>query len=169
MDQFDYYIFQTNMVVEKINEEIEFYENCDYAEYQPIREYLEYLKNRLGKNKKGKNTYLDRNRRELKKMDLDKYKKDLDVLIFRKPWNKLKKFHQIMKIREYINGLEFGKKCEPERIEKNKNYILNKICNDIRNKKFDKSRIKYDPDKMAIVSISCLSYNKKTGLYEVEW
>ncbi|MEM3062149.1 MAG: hypothetical protein QW303_01195 [Nitrososphaerota archaeon] len=169
MDQFDYYTFQTNMVIEKINEEIEFYENCEYAEYQPIQEYLEYLKNRLGKNKVDRDSYFDRNKRELKKMDLDKYKKDLDVMVFRRPWNKLKEIHRIMKIREYVDGLKFGEKCEPEKVEENKKYILDEICNGIRNKKLGKNGISYDPNKMTIVSISCLRYDKKTGLYEVKW
>ena len=48
---FDYYNFQTNRAVLKITEEIEFYENHEFHNYPFIREYITYLKGRLGNSK----------------------------------------------------------------------------------------------------------------------
>lgn len=177
MSNFDYYTFQINIVIEKINEEIDFYTKSEYANHYPINEYIAYLKQRIGIDKLETTAMMQYdnagNRREIKKMNLDEYSKDLDILVYKKPWNKLKEFHKIVKIKEFINRLEYNNKKEvnKKQIEKNKKYIKDEICSGLKNKKFgkNKSTIEYDPEPMTITSVSSVWYNKKTGLYEIDW
>lgn len=175
VSNFDYYAFQKNFVINKINEEIEFLETVIYKDFAPIDEYLKYLKARIGIDRvEEKNvTYQDNTgvRREIKKMNMDEYSKDLDMIVYKRPWIKLKEFHKCIKIRQFIDGLEYGKKCKPKDVEKNKNYLKQEICDGLKNKKFGKNKAEviYDPENMVITSISCLDYNKKTGLYEIDW
>lgn len=176
MSNFDYYNFRIKNVIDKINKEIKFYENCEYAKIYPLNEYIEYLKSRLGMDKKNEVNAMTQydnmgNKREIKKMNLDEYTKDMDILVFSRPWNKLKIFHKMMKIKEYVNSLEYQKKVDEKKIIKNREYILKEISNGLNNKKFGKNKAEviYDPESRMILSISCLSYNKKTKLYEVDW
>lgn len=176
MSNFDYYNFQINTVVEKINEEIEFYEKCEFVSCYPISSYLEYLKKRIGLNNTQEPVAImhydnSGNKREIKKMNLDEYGKDMDMYVFKRQWNKLREYHKIMKIREYIDGLEYGKKAKEKHIAKNNKYLKDEICAGLRTKKFgkNKSEIVYDKEQMCIRSISSVYYNKKTGLYEIDW
>jgi hypothetical protein len=175
MSNFNHYDFRIKMVTDKINEEIAFYDNCDYHNILFIRNYLTYLKNRIGTNKMETTTmtHYDNfgNKKEIKKMNFDEYSKDIDSLMFNKPWTKLREFHKIMKIKEYINNLEYGKKPKEKDIIQNKKYLIEEICSGIKNKKFgkNKSEVIYDQENMTILSISSVDFNKKTGLYEVDW
>lgn len=175
MSNFNYYDYRIKMVTDKINEEIDFYENCDYHDVFIINDYLTYLKNRIGTNKIETTTitHYDNfgNRHEVKKMNMNEYNKDIDNIMFNKPWMKLREFHKIMKIKEYVNNLEYGKKVKEKDILKNKKYLIDEICSGLKNKKFckNKSEIIYDQKNMSILSISSVDYKKKTGLYEVDW
>lgn len=175
MSNFDYYNFQIKTVTDKINKEISFYESHEYAKVHPIREYLMYLKSRLGIDKIELTSVMhydgSGNKCEIRKMNLDEYTKDMDIMVFKKPWAKLREFHKIMKIKEFIDGLTFGKKTATKDIVKNKAYLKEEICSGLKNKKFGKNKCEvfYDQEKMAITSISCLDINKKIGLYEIDW
>lgn len=173
--QFDYYQFQRDMVIRKINEEIEFYQSTKYCTLEPFRSYLKYLRERIGLDKENHQIFCydhRGNRQEIRKMNMDEYARDLDILMFKKPWNKLKEFHKIMKIKEFINKwLPFDKRASFQQIEENIKYIEDEIIDGLKNKRFNKnkSEIEYDQERMRIISISCLSYDEKTGLYKVEW
>lgn len=175
MTNFDYHTFRIKNVSDKINKEISFYENSGYSEIYPINEYIQYLKSRLGIDKNEVTIIMQYdtkgNKRELKKMDINEYYKDMDILVFAKPWNKLKPIHKTMKIKEYINSLEYHKSAKSNQVAKNKEFLIKEICDGLTNKKFgkNKSEIVYDPKTMTILDISCLSYNKKTKLYEIDW
>lgn len=176
MTSFDYYNFRKKKVTEKINEEIEYYEDTEYAKVQPLCEYLLYLRNRIGIDQVEKTCvahYYDNsgNKMEIQKMNMDEYAKDMDIMVFRKPWNKLKEFHKIMKIKEYINNLEFGKKAKSKDITTNKEHLKTELCDGLKAKKFGKNKaeIVYDHENMNILSIDCLVYQKKTGLYQIDW
>ncbi len=176
MTFFDYYKFQTNIAIEKITEEINFYESCEYHGVLPVTERVIYLRNRLGLNKPNSSMVesFDRygNKFEVKKMNLDEYAKDMNSLVFNRPWNKLKEFHKIMKIDEYVDNLTYdSKKSSEEKINKNKQYIKDKIIEGLRTKKFTKNKsvIEYDQNKMIIKSISCLDHIKKKNSYEIDW
>lgn len=176
MSSFDYYNFQEKTARGKISEEINFYENCIYKDDTPVKDYIDYLKSRIGINSKQESLKIIRydnsgNKREIKKMNLDEYSKDMDVFVFKKPWNKLREFHKTMKIKEFIKGLKYKKKVKPELIEKNKSYLYHEIVNGIKEKKFGKNKTEviYDQDSMIIVSISCIYPNKKTNLYAIDW
>ena len=98
---------------------------AEYFNVHPVKEYLGYLKGRIGMDKVETITMMHYdnlgNKCEIKKMNLDEYAKDMDVFVFKRPWNKLREFHKIMKIKEFINNLEYGKKTKEKDIIKNKN------------------------------------------------
>lgn len=175
MNNFDYYNFRIKFVTEKINGEITFYEKCEYGKIYPVKDYLSYLKGRLGKDKYEMSTMTHYdgagNKCEIKKMILDEYTKDMDIFVYKRPWNKLREFHKNMKIKEFINDLKYDKKTKPKDVSKNREYLIKEICFGLKNKKFgkNKSEIIYDQEKMKIISISCLEFNKKIGLYEIDW
>ncbi|AGC02008.1 hypothetical protein H012_gp451 [Acanthamoeba polyphaga moumouvirus] len=172
MANFDYYNFRIQTVTQNIKREIDFYLNSEFANQPPLCDYIAYLKNRIGTDRlEMPKTYYDNNRLEMKKMNLDEYAKDMDIMVYKKPWNKLKDFHKIMKIKEYVNKLPFGKKINKEEKEKNMEYIKQEIINGLKNKKFgkNKSEIIYNPDNMEITSISCVYLNKKKGIYAIDW
>lgn len=175
MSNFDYYTFRIKNVTDKINEEISFYQSSEYANVHPLNTYLIYLKGRVGLNKQQETTLTQYdgsgNKREIKKMNLDEYAKDMDMMVFSKPWNKLREFHKIMKIKEFVDGLEFGRSASSKKIAENKEYLKEKIIAGLRGKKFGKNKaeIVYDVKELIITSISCLEYNKKTGLYAIDW
>jgi len=175
MSNFDYYNFRIKNNSDKINEEIIFYENCEYHNVYPVKEYLIYLKNRIGMDKIDNIPMMHYdgfgNKCEIKKMNLDEYTKDMDIFVFKKPWNKLREFHKFMKIKEFVDGLKYNKKVNQKEISKNRAYLKKEICLGLKNKKFGKHKyeIVYNQNTMIIESTDCLCCNKKTGLYEIDW
>ena len=175
MALFDYYTFQTNLAIERINEEINFFEQCDYNRVPLITDHIAYLKTRLGGNKYNSLTVTsfdkEGNKREIKKMNLDEYTKDMNTISFNRPWNKLREIHKIMKITEFADALKYKNNLSATKIEKNKLYVRDGIIEGLKMKKFlkNKSVIDYDCTKMMIISISSLVYNKKRHLYEINW
>lgn len=175
MTNFDYYNFRIKSVTNQILKEIQFYESSVYSKTCPMNDYLMYLKNRIGTDKIEKNTVIHYDKQgvacEFKKMNLNEYSKDMDLFVFQKEWKKLKEFHKIKKINEYVDALDYPKKLSVAKINKNKKYLTDEIIDGLKNKKFNKnkSEIEYDPEGMEITFISCVYYNKKTGLYEIEW
>lgn len=174
---FDYYNFRIDNLTTKINEEISFYEKYKYGGVYPVNEYVAYLKGRIGTDRVGQTlaTYSDNlgNRHEVKKMDLSEHMKDMDIYTFSKPWKNLKEIHKMMKIKEFIDSLEYKKKYnhDEKSIIKNKERLKKKVCLGLKEKKFlkNKSDIEYDQEKMKIQSISCLYLDKKSGLYKIDW
>lgn len=172
---FDYYKFRIKNGIEKVKEETTFYGNNNYSRVHPINHYLVYLLGRLTSDKPlpMQMTHYDKsgNKFEIKKMNMDDYAKDMDILMYKKPWNKLREIHRVSKIKEFIDELKYGKHVSSTNINKNREIIKNKIFAGMKNKKFgkNKSEVIYDSEKMKITSISCLEFNKKTGLYEIEW
>jgi hypothetical protein len=175
MTNFDYYAFQHNFVIDSINDEINFYQEHEYSGANPINEYLTYLKGRIGADIPETATVTRYSKvgekYEIKKMNMNEYAKDLDILVFKRPWKKMKEFHKIMKIKEYVDELKFGEKASTKAINKNKEYLKNEIIDGLKNKKFlkGKSTVEYKEKRMKIKSISSVYYNKKTGLYEIDW
>lgn len=176
MEIFEYYTFQQKLAIEKISEEIEFYENCEFSAAPFITDYVIYLKSRIGNTKYNSQVTcsIDKfgNKREIKKMNLDEYTKDMDMVTFDRPWNKLKELHKIMKINEFVDNLEYkSAKISPEKIAKNKQYLKTELIDGLKTKKFlkNKSVIEYDQHKICIVSITSVFYNKKNSKYEIDW
>lgn len=172
---FNYYDFRVKMAKKQVNEEIAFFEKNKYGNVAPICEYLTYLRGRLGIDRKDFRPMMrydgTGNRCEIKKLDMDEYYKDLKVIVFKKPWNKLMEFHKMMKIKEFIDDLGYGKKVNKNRKIRNRIHLKREICNGVRDKKFGKNKsiVEYDPKNMVIESISCLIFDKRSGLYEVDW
>jgi len=174
---FDYYAFQTNQSIQRINEEVEFYENCDFDRFPLIVEYVAYLKMRLNGNRAyvytGPVTIIDKsgNKQEIKKMNMDEYAKDMVTTSFTCVWSKLKPVHKTMKINEFVDGLTYNKKISQKDQLKNKKNIAEQLVEGLGEKRFLKngSKIEYNPKKMLIESISCVVFNKKKGTYEIDW
>ncbi|BCS83222.1 hypothetical protein QLL95_gp0901 [Cotonvirus japonicus] len=175
MSHFDYYKSRIDYVTKKINEEINFYSLSEYHAIDPLSSYVLYLKARIGKDKQEYTTMIHTdnqgNKHEMKKMDTDEYASYINIIMFKKPWNKLRKYHKIMKIKKFIDDLKYDNKIKSEIILKNKQYITEEIISGLDSKKFGKNKgeIIYDQDKMEITSISCLDYNKKKKIYEIDW
>jgi hypothetical protein len=173
LPNFDYYNYRKNYVTKKINEEINFFDKNGYTEAITVVEYLIYLKNRISSEKivSSNTAQPDKNviKYEDKVINLEEYGKYADELVFKRPWPKLKEYHKIMKINQYINTLKYSESISERKREKNKKYLREEIIQGIKNKKFlkNKSQIEYDTSNMKIISISCLDYNKKTKLYEI--
>lgn len=175
MANFDYYNYRIKNVTEKISEEIVFYQGCPYAKTYQLDQYLTYLKSRIGTDRieMPTMTHYDNlgNKQEIKKMNLDEYVKNIDISTFSRPWNKLKEIHKCMKIKEFIDSLEYNKKVRASKITKNRAYLKEEICAGLKTKKFGKHKtiVDYDQENMNILSISCIDYDKKTHLYSVDW
>lgn len=172
---FDFYAFRINYVTDVIKTEVEFFDRHKYHDQYPVKDYLLYLKTRIGLNPVVQPTYKLRYwyqpNDNLKKLNMDEYAKDMDVMTFKRPWIKLKEFHKIMKVKEYVSNLVYPTKCKEKLIEKNRAYVIKKLIYGLQNKKFakHKSEITYDSDLMQITAISCLSFDKVRGKYLIDW
>lgn len=76
--------------------------------------------------------------------------KDISYL-FKKPWTKLSNIHKIVKIKEYIRGLNYSSSVK-SKIEKNLMKLL-------KSKKLKKEDFIYDEDMGRIISIHNLKNN----------
>jgi hypothetical protein len=176
---FDYYDFQKSNLIKCINDEINLYVVSGFANTPIIKEYVEYLQTRLhGKyyiqnlqsqleNPAAKKMYIPKR----EKMVIEEHCKDLDQMTFKKPWHRLKEFHKIMKIKEFINELTYKKNTDPGLIERNKATLIEALIEGLHTKRYGKGKteVKYNIDNMKIESISCLSFNKKDKFYEIDW
>jgi hypothetical protein len=171
---YDYYKMRIQNVREKIEEEIKFFDNSKYCKSYPFDQYPIYLKGRLTSDKPvSKQSRYDKigNRYEVKKMNMDEYAKDINVMMFKKPWNKMGEIHKIMKIKEYIDNLNYGDDINSKKITENREDIRTQIMEGMKEKKFVKGKniIEYDTDQMIIINIDCIVFNEESGLYDVTW
>lgn len=176
MDNYSYYDFRIRKITETVNEELAFYESCNYVSLPFIAQYITYLKSRIGINQEPVvkkyfyHNYIS-NIQPVKKLDMNEHGKDMDILVFKKPWNKLHNIHKYLKIKEYVDNLIFLPTTNKEDIESNRKYIQESILTGLREKKFKKGKdeITYNEQEMKISDINVISFNDKTGLYEIEW
>jgi hypothetical protein len=175
MTSFNYYDFRQRMVTDNIITEINYYENSEINFCEQVKEYVEYLKNRIGINtiKSDKTYQYDKygNRKEFNKIVIDDYAKNLDDKVYHMQWKKLKLVHKAKKIGEFIDSLEYDEKLGKNKINKNREDIKKQLVKGIEEKRFlaNKNTILYDDVNSCIKSIDCLTFNKKTKLYEIEW
>lgn len=172
---FDYYNFRIINVTETIKNEINFYKTHEYRNTSIISSYTNYLINRISSDKPASThvPHYDKggNKVEIKKMNMDEYSKDIDIMMYKRPWTKLNQIHKITKIREYINNLKYDKKIKSTIIEKNREDLINDIIKGLELKKFgkNKNQIEYDHINMKINDISCIYYSKKKCIYTIKW
>lgn len=175
MALFNYYDFQIGLAVSKVNEEIEFFTKSEYANEYIIRERVTYLQNRLGMNKPLPRVLssFDRNgiRREIKKMNIDDYTKDISNMMYELPWKKLKEFHKIAKFDEYVDSLIYDKKVPDKKRKKNRDMLKAELKNGMADKRYAKGKtvIDYNQKKMLIDSISSVYLDPDSNLYEIDW
>lgn len=174
-DNFDYYNFRIKSITDNIQQEIDWYTLHKCEKIPQLNVYMEYLKKRIGKNTPIINmTYTKYdtkgNKCELKNIDIEQYSKDMDIFVFKKPWNKMQKFHKVMKIKEFVASLEY-QQIDNDVINTNRTYLINELISGIDNKKFNKngSVVDWCMTNLKINSISCLDYNKKKNIYEIDW
>jgi hypothetical protein len=174
MSKFDYYTYRINTITENVNREISFYQNNEYAKIYPLLNYLNYLRGRINADNRFSSTvtFYDRSGtiKEMKKMNITEYVKDMDVLMFSNPWEKLKDIHKTIKIKEFVDNLEYSIN-DKKKINKNKKFLKKELVDGLHQKKFTKKKnsINYDTESMQITEISCISYNKKKKIYEINW
>ena len=179
MSNFNCYELRDKHTIKSIKEELDFYEKCKFcSQMNPLSDYIVYLKTRIGIQEINKpydakligridsrtgNTY------NIQKYNKEQYSKNMDIMMYSKPWDKLKEFHKIVKINEFIDGLVYSKNKSKSKILENKEFLKLELSNGIKNKLFkkDKNMVVYDIEKMAITSIDCLFEEK--GIYQIEW
>lgn len=169
---FDYQKFREDKLVTKVNDEIKFYSESDYCEDYPVKNYIDYLKDRIGVGPlttKPYTSYYTQNTNTFKTMVMDEYSKDMDIHAFARPWKGLREIHRITKITEFVNALEY-KTQNKVAIDKNRQLVIKELCEGLKAKRFvkNKNTIEYDETEMRIVAISCLE-KKKNNFYTVAW
>lgn len=168
---FNYQKFREDKLVGKVANEIKFYTESEYCAIYPVKDYIDYLKERIGIGPPTTKyiNYYAQNTTTFKTMEMDEYQKDMEIDSFRRPWKKLREIHKISKIDEYVNNLPYKSKNKAA-IEKNKQYLIKELCDGLKTKCFtkDKSSIDYNEEEMCIKSISCINKGKN-GLYTIDW
>lgn len=174
VSNFDYYSFHNKLIIDKINKELEFYNSPE--NYAQCCYYVSHLKTRRGIDREEKRAAVGKKYSYFKPLEtqhinMDEHMKTLDDMVFKLPWKKMQVFHKAMKIKEFIDNLTYGKKADSKAINANREYLKTEICGGLKNKRFckNKSEVEYDEENMKIISISCLDFIKKTGLYEIDW
>jgi len=168
---FDYQKFREDKLIGKVTDEIKFYSESEYSSIYPIKDYINYLEQRIGVGPnitKQYSNYYTQNTNTFKTMVMDEYNKDMDIDTFARPWKKLREIHKITKINEFVDSLSYNIK-NAATVRKNKQYLIAELSNGMKTKLFskDKSSVDYDEKEMRIRSISCI--NKKNGLYIIDW
>jgi hypothetical protein len=175
MSEFDYYNFRVKYASDIIEDEIKYYTSHNSVCIEEIRNYVNYLRMRIGIDKIESRVVIQYdksgNSREIKKMNIQEHSKDMDLLEYKKPWIRLQKFHKNSKIKEYIETLTYDESLSNDDILKNKEYLRSAIMIGINDKKFGKGKneIIYDIDSMKILSIDAIVYHKKRKIYKVEF
>jgi len=94
-------------------------------------------------------------------------------LVYQKPWQRLKDFHRLVKIKEFVDELEYPDDADESKVASNKKRILAKLDDAMKDKKFNNARknsqIVYDPKQMKITAITCLEFDKKKKKYRIEF
>lgn len=159
---FDYYALKIKHAKEQVLEEIQFYKDQKYPE---IPEYVEYLETRIGLGPVIVSKY--QSAKGYQKMDMSEYSKDMNNMMFKKPWRNLNYFYKQMKMKQFIDDLPYEISENEARL--NREYLLDEITKGFKNKKFgvNKNLIDYDHENTKISSISCI-YPKK-GSYVIRW
>lgn len=170
---FDYYTHLERSITKDVTTEIQFYQNNHLTDMYFVADYVKYLGNRIYNvdlvciNKYDKFG----GQIEMKKMNVNEYSKDLDLLVYKREWVKLKEFHKKKKIMEYINNLPYDPSISQQAIAKNRKFLFNAISKGMLMKRFKKGHntINYNKAKMQIDSIECIVIDDDTKTYKVEW
>lgn len=107
---------------------------------------------------------------EVKTNEFEVYENELQ---FKKPWQRLKDFHRLAKIKEYVDQLEYHESVKKSRIDRNRKKIMNRLEEAMKDKKFNNARknsqIVYDQNEMKIKIITCVEYDKKKKKYVIDF
>jgi hypothetical protein len=108
---------------------------------------------------------------EMKKMNATEYSKDLESIVYKREWAKLKDFHKKTKIKEFIDSLVYPETINKQDATKNRKFLFKTICKGLSDKKFKKRMniVTYNKAEMKIEDMECIVYNKKALKYQIEW
>lgn len=138
----------------------------DHIEEKPIEKKI-FNHFDLSVFKKNGKINLDTMKKSLSTMTIDDYKSQTEEITFMKQWKNLKPPHKLKKIKEYINELDYDDGFDPEKIEKNRRALYNKMVTFMNEKKVGKKNIiTYDSAKMKITSINFIC-KRKDGSYTI--
>jgi hypothetical protein len=179
-NNFNYYEFRKNSIVETINRELVFYNDCD----SDLLFYDKcFIKN---KQKTYKDNYIyyliDRIREDSKpvnpKFDLFGNIKNIEVLniendmneVYSKPWTKLSELHKLLKIKEFVGKLKY-RSLDVESKQENKDMIYKELEDGFKSKKYvsKKNKIEWDTKNKCIINIPRLFYDKQKDIYYLDW
>jgi hypothetical protein len=177
MAQFEYYGFHKAMIKEKVTREYDFFNTLEKDNFVICRDYYVYVKSRLGldkvPSKYGKFAYVKDP--DIEQMG-DSYGEEIQAMAYSIPWKKLQLFHKITKIGEYVDSLEYPKNVgkrviKQADIDSNREYLKKELCDGLKTKKYGKNKaeITYDNVAMSITAVTSIIFDKKTGLYEIDW
>ena len=174
MSGYDYYELRKHKIASRIEHEKNYLLEKFSDIINETDEYIAYLSNRIGSDvTEAPKTMTIINkfnvREEIEKMDMNEHSKDLDKMSYQKPWNKLRDFHKVIKIKEFVSELEYPKKISVDDREKNRKKILDKLLLGLKEKKFGKNKteLTYNIEDMKIEDIECLTMQKNK--YYVDW
>ena len=97
-----------------------------------------------------------------KQRTLNEMLDEINDCVYHRPWKKLQSFHQVEKIKEYIeNNTKYSEKKKKRILP-----VLVEAADD--NKLNKKDMVNYNPSNAAIISIPCLKYSKKNDKYFIK-
>ena len=179
----NWYKFKEEYVERIVNREIDFYESTKYANLHDIKKHAEYLKMRIGRDSSNKNTEFksrtDRygNVQQIPVLNMEAHTREINEHIYNMPWTKLKHINKCVKIREFVDNLEYlpisraKSAAAKAQIADNRKQIADQLCKGLTDKRFHKgkSQITYDSAQHQITDISCLDYDDKADIYQINW
>lgn len=172
-NSFDYYMLLERSIVKDTVPEIDFYQSTQLTSVLPVSMYVKYLKNRIYRTDSVSINKYDRygGQIEMKNINIVEYSKDLNNLVYKREWIRLKDFHKHKKLREYIDTLKYPDDLTKEAIEKNKAFLFRAICRGLKEKRFRKGlcEIKYNSIDMRIELIDCIVVDTNTNKYKIVW
>jgi len=178
MEEFDIYDFHQNFTQQYLQKEISFFEKSTFPN-QLLWDHLEKLNNRRIKNVTANDSadtnnmalFLDTStkRFQLKKIDVNDYNNYMDEYVYKKAWSRLREFHRIVKLREFVDALEYDSTVPADKVAKNRTTVIETLIQCLKNKDLSKKKnqVIYDIDQTKITEIGCVALNTKSKLYEV--
>jgi hypothetical protein len=177
MANFEYYSLHRTIIKEKIVRECDFFVEREKQSYVICPDYYAYIKGRLGLDKAPPKYGMFAHVKDpdIEQMG-DSYGDEIQAAAYSVPWKKLQPFHKATKIGEHIDSLEYpthvGKRVVKQAdIDANKAELKAELIDGLKTKKYGKNKaeITYDNVAMTITSVTSVVFNKKTGLYEIDW
>ena len=177
---FDYYEMRIKNVRHVVETERDFYlNNPEINDVSIILEYATYLTSRIQSDRIETEEIVrydaKGNRSDIKKMNIDNHAISINILVYSKPWIRLKEFHKVVKLKEFVDGLVYeprkSKPLDEVKVAANREALKKQLISGIGEKRYGKNKteIDYDVVGMRIRSIDGVVYRRKKCEYRIEW